>query len=141
MSLLNTGYKLISEALAKRNKKQLSSLISPNHTAFLESWLISWRRSITLFPLISTPRCLLILRLLGAGFIRGWRSLEEGTYFKVREINNSKYQNLVKTFSFKMRMKLFTINKPNIIKKSKYQQYFHCFIVSILVPYAFWIRF
>ena len=28
---------------------------------------------------------------------------------------------------------IFTINKPNIMKKSKY---FHCFTVSILVPYA-----
>ena len=33
---------------------------------------------------------------------------------------------------------IFTINKPNTMKKPKYQQYFHCFIVSILVPYAFW---
>ena len=24
------------------------------------------------------------------------------------------------------------------MKKSKYQQYFHCFIVCILGPYAFW---
>ena len=32
---------------------------------------------------------------------------------------------------------IFTINKPNIMKKSRYQQYFHCFIVCILVPYAF----
>ena len=32
---------------------------------------------------------------------------------------------------------IFTINKPNIMTKSKYQQYFHCFIVCVLVPYAF----
>ena len=31
---------------------------------------------------------------------------------------------------------VFTNNKPNIMKKSKYQQYF-CFIVCIQVPYAF----
>ena len=31
----------------------------------------------------------------------------------------------------------FTINKPNIMKKSKYRQYFHCFIVRIVVPYAY----
>ena len=36
---------------------------------------------------------------------------------------------------------IFTINKPNIMKKSKYQQYFHCFIVCILIPYAFWFRY
>ena len=33
---------------------------------------------------------------------------------------------------------ILTIRKPNMMKKSKYQQYFHCFIVCILVPYAFW---
>ena len=27
------------------------------------------------------------------------------------------------------------------MKKSKYQQYFHCFIVCILVPYAFWFSY
>ena len=32
---------------------------------------------------------------------------------------------------------IFTIHKPNLMKKSKYQQYFHYFIVCILVPYAF----
>ena len=32
---------------------------------------------------------------------------------------------------------ILTINKPNIMKKSKYQQYF-CFIVRMLVPYAIW---
>ena len=32
---------------------------------------------------------------------------------------------------------IFTINKPNIMKKSNCFQYFHCFIVCILVQYAF----
>ena len=36
---------------------------------------------------------------------------------------------------------IFTINKPHIMKKSKYRQYFHCFIVYILVPYACWFNF
>ena len=27
------------------------------------------------------------------------------------------------------------------MKKPKYQQYFHCFIVWILVPYAFWFSY
>ena len=35
----------------------------------------------------------------------------------------------------------FTINKPNLIKKSKYQQYFHCFIVCIRGPFAFQFSF
>ena len=41
--LLTTGVKLISKALAKRIKKLLSSLISPNRTAYLENWFISER--------------------------------------------------------------------------------------------------
>ena len=37
-------------------------------------------------------------------------------------MNNIKYQNLF-IFNFKIRMKhIFTVNKPNIMKKSKYQQ-------------------
>ena len=32
----------------------------------------------------------------------------------------------------------YAINIPNIMKKSKYQQYFHCLIVRILAPYGFW---
>ena len=42
-------------------------------------------------------------------------------------------------FQNKNEAQIFTINKPNIMKKSKYQQYFHCFIVCILIPYAFWL--
>ena len=34
-------------------------------------------------------------------------------------------------FQNKNETKIFTINKPNKMKKSKYQQYFHCFIVCI----------
>ena len=33
---------------------------------------------------------------------------------------------------------IFAINKPNIMKKSKYQQYLHCFIVCIVSPNVFW---
>ena len=36
---------------------------------------------------------------------------------------------------------IFTISEPNIMKKSKYQQYFHYFIICILGPYAFWFSF
>ena len=35
----------------------------------------------------------------------------------------------------------FTIDKPNVMKKSKYQQYLHCFIFCILGPSAFWFSF
>ena len=35
----------------------------------------------------------------------------------------------------------FHYNKPHIMKKSKYQQYFHCFIVCILILCAFWFSF
>ena len=31
----------------------------------------------------------------------------------------------------------YAINITNITKKTEYQQYFHYFIVCILVPYAF----
>ena len=41
-------------------------------------------------------------------------------------------------FFFQNENEIFTVNKPNTIKKSKYQEYFHCFIVCTLVPYAFW---
>ena len=44
-------------------------------------------------------------------------------------------------FENKNEKQIFTINKPNIMKKSKHQQYFHCFIVGILYPYAFWFSF
>ena len=35
----------------------------------------------------------------------------------------------------------YAINIANIMKKSKYQLYFRCLIVSILVPYAFWFSY
>ena len=38
----------------------------------------------------------------------------------------------------KNEIKNLTINKTNIMKKSKYQQYYHCFIVCMLVPYVSW---
>ena len=44
-------------------------------------------------------------------------------------------------FHNKNETKIFTINKPNIMKKSLYQQYFHFFIVCILGLYAFWFSF
>ena len=36
---------------------------------------------------------------------------------------------------------IFTINKPHIMKKSKYQQYFNCCVVCMLVQYAFLFSF
>ena len=44
-------------------------------------------------------------------------------------------------FQNKNATKVFTINKPNIMKKSRYQQYFHCFIVCLSGAYAFWFSF
>ena len=40
------------------------------------------------------------------------------------------------SFKIKMKHKHFIINKPNIMKKSKYQQYFHCFIACVLGHYT-----
>ena len=57
-------------------------------------------------------------------------------------MSNIKYQNLV-IFTFKIRMKhKFSLSKKtNIIKTSNFQQYFHCFVVCILVPYACWFSY
>ena len=39
-------------------------------------------------------------------------------------------------FQNKNEIEIFTINKPSIRRNSRSPQYFHCFIVCILVPYA-----
>ena len=44
-------------------------------------------------------------------------------------------------FQNKNETRILTINKPNMMKKSKYQQYFHGFIICILVPNVFWFRY
>ena len=44
-------------------------------------------------------------------------------------------------FQNKNETKIFTINKPNIMKKYEYQQYFYCFVACILGSYAFWFSF
>ena len=36
---------------------------------------------------------------------------------------------------------IFTITKPSTMKRSKYQQYFNCFIDWILVPYPSWLSY
>ena len=57
-------------------------------------------------------------------------------------MNNINCQNLVFfCFQYKSETQVFTINKTNIMKKSKYQQYFHCFIVCIPGPCAYWFSF
>ena len=43
-------------------------------------------------------------------------------------------------FQNKNENQVFNMNEPNTMKKSKYQKYFHCFIVYILVTYAFWFN-
>ena len=88
----------------------------------------------TVFPLISTGGVFWIWKLSGAVLIRGWCYLEGDAYFKVKKMGNIKCQNLF-AFSFKMEMK-HNITKVNMMKKSKYQQYFHCFI-RILLLFAF----
>ena len=35
----------------------------------------------------------------------------------------------------------YAINITDIMKKSEYQRYFHCFIDCRLVPYAFWFSY
>ena len=44
-------------------------------------------------------------------------------------------------FQYKNATEIFIINTPGIMKKSKYQQYLYCFIVCMLVPYAFWFSY
>ena len=64
----------------------------------------------------------------------------EALISKLREMNNIKCESFV-IFYFKIRMKHKTINKLNVMKKPKYKQYFHCFIVCILLPHAFWFSY
>ena len=40
-----------------------------------------------------------------------------------------------------MKHKFLLSTRRNILKKFKYQKYFHCFIVCILVSYAFWFSY
>ena len=40
-------------------------------------------------------------------------------------------------FQNKNETRIFIINKPNMMKKCKYQNYYYFFIVCTLVPYAF----
>ena len=69
--------------------------------------------------------------------------LERGAYFKAMEIDKINVKTLTKNPYFKIKILayFFTVNKQNIMKKSKYQQYLHCFIVCILFPYAFWFSY
>ena len=50
--------------------------------------------------------------------------------------NNSNFffQNQNKT-------QIFSTSKPNIMRKSKYQLRFYCFIICILISYAFWFSY
>ena len=49
----------------------------------------------TVFPLISTLGAYQVLNLFGVAFVRGRPLLEGDAYFKVREMNNIKCQNLI----------------------------------------------
>ena len=44
-------------------------------------------------------------------------------------------------FKIKFLSHNFTINKQNIMKKSKYQHYLYCFIVCIVVPHEIWFSY
>ena len=50
--------------------------------------------SYNVFPLISAPGSYEIFKLWGVALIRGWHWLEGGIYFKFREMNSIKCQNL-----------------------------------------------
>ena len=57
-------------------------------------------------------------------------------------MSNIKCQNLVIFFTQNTsETYIFAINRLNIMKKSKYQQYFYYFVICILVPYAFWFSY
>ena len=77
------------------------------------------------------------MKLFGVARIRGRRYLEGGAYFKVIELNNIKCQSCHFFIQNKNETNFYhQENKYN--EKSKYQQYFSCFVVCILLPYAFW---
>ena len=67
--------------------------------------------------------------------IRVRYELVGGAYFKVREMSNIKWQIQDKNERY-----IFTINKPNIMKKSKYRQNFYCLLFA-KDSYAFWFSF
>ena len=99
----------------------------------LKGYLISFRKRRGHLLNLETVRCGAQQR---AALIRGRR------IFQCQEIDNIKCQNLF-FFFFKIRILtyIFTVNRQNIMRKSKYQQYLHCLLVCILLPYAFWFSF
>ena len=87
---------------------------------------------------MSTLSFYLISNLLGEVLIRGQRLKEGGDYFKVREIHHIKFQNFVsvlfndgnETQNLKTKKK-----KKKNMKRSKYQQQFHCSTVYKTILY------
>ena len=79
------------------------------------------------FPLTSAPEG----EELGAYLVKSQELSQENEQNKMSKPCHIFFQNKDET-------QIFTINKRYVMKKSKYQQYFHCVIFFILVPYSFW---
>ena len=141
-------YKNQSKLYADMNTTPALALFSKILLQIMLCWFLTISSAIlevmliTVFSLISAPGDYWSLKLLRGALNRERRLLKGGTYFEVRELNNIKCQNLV-IFSFKIRMKhKFSLSmNQNILKKSKYPQYFHCFIVYIQTSFAFWFSY
>ena len=64
-----------------------------------------------------------------------------GAYFKVREINHNRFQSFfIVFFRTTKEHKMSHSIKPKNMKISEHQ-YFHCSIVNIIFPYAFWFKY
>ena len=98
--------KLLSEVLSASKFSKFSARHYINRCCIIQSRISSNKR----------PRRLSNFETLTFGAYQRAALIRGGAYFKVREINNIKCQNLL-TISFKIRVKqIFTINKPNIMK-------------------------
>ena len=94
---------------------------------------------ITVFPLISAPGENQILKLSDAALIRGRPLFQSYGNAQMLKLCHFFFQN-------KNEYQIYTINKTNIMKKTKYQQYFHCcyclhttsicILVQLLVEYG-----
>ena len=141
-------YKSQSKLYVDMNVTPVLALFSNTLLQIMLCWFLTISSAIlevmliTVFSLISAPGDYWSLKLLRGALNRGRRISKGSTYFEVRELNNIKCQNRV-IFSFKIRMKhTFSLSmNQNILKKSKYQQYFHCFIVCIQASFAFWFSY
>ena len=94
----------------------------------------TWRYSYTAFLLVSSPGAYLILKLQGASFIGERYSKEGGTYFNVRRVIQMKFQTFaIVSFQIKCITTIMICSRIYFRTTS----YLNCFIICILVPYAF----